>query len=191
MFFAYQLASFAIGVLACWAFWAVLLRVKPNLKVGTAAAFNHATGRLGFKIGNFGKKQIVEVRVRVAVLHRSPEGKVITLESGHLKTDSISALDPADNLDIPWALPTTFIVVCTNGAELLRRLSAPCTNGEHRIALTVIGRHSLSGTILAQRATYTESDIKEGWFDRGLTFSISKVALSEPTESAACGPGET
>lgn len=117
-----QILAFVLGVLSCIASWYWLLRVKPDIRVASVAAFNPRTGKLGVKVVNFSNRQATNVQVQAAVATKPPIGIVTTRVVGKLRWDTVLALDPIQNINGFWTLPTTFVFICENGAELIQEL---------------------------------------------------------------------
>jgi hypothetical protein len=167
-----QALGLLAGTVACWIFWRWLLLKKPDVRLASELALNPETGRLGVKIANFGKRQANNAEIRIASVRRTSEGRLITLTDARLRASSVLALDPKDNMDVPWCLPTTYIFVCQNGADLCRDISAVKDGEERRIVVTLSVRDAISGTLVLTRQSYGLQAIRRGWYQRGLTFRI-------------------
>lgn len=171
-FFAAQSVAFILGVLACWAFWYVLLHLTPALRVATQAAYDPVHGAIEIKVANLGTRQITDVQAHLALFDRAPEGRIVTVERGLLVPGEILALEVKRMVDTPWCVPTAYIFVCKNGETLRDLLLTPPAQGERRLVFTISARDAVSGTKRVQRVTYPAAALINGSYARGLTFSI-------------------
>jgi len=182
-----QLLGFGLGVVACFVFWYLLIRVKPDVRIASVAAHNSHKGLIGIKIINYSRRQATDVRAQLSVSTKPLVGVITTRVIGRLRWDRLLALDPKQNLDGLWTLPTTFIFVCENGAELLAELDKPRQDGtEARLVFTITARDSLSGTTIVRRVTYRRRDILDGWYKPRLSFNVeAKAAVIDDSTVAA------
>ena len=171
-FLATQSLAFMLGVLACWAFWYVLLHLTPALRVAPQAAYDPGHGAIEIKVANFGTRQITDVQAHLALFDRVPEGRIVTVEQGLLMPHEILALEVKRMVDTPWCVPTAYIFVCKNGQKLRELLMSPPAHGERRLVFTISARDAVSGTKRVQRVTYPATALISGSYARGLTFSI-------------------
>lgn len=90
--------GFIFGVLSSWLFWRYLLFLKPNF--GTPKFIEEITNENGnkeyiYRVRNLGKRQIVDISVRVTICEYTGENSEYPLRLVHrLKVD----LDEADVL---------------------------------------------------------------------------------------------
>ena len=96
-----------------------------------------------------------------SVLH--PNGKMGTQPEIELRTKSLPALAPRQDLDKHWTLPTTFEFIAEKeqGARALKFLNSP-GNGGKRLVFTLSAKHGLSGTEVVQRVSYKTTNVKWG-----------------------------
>jgi hypothetical protein len=174
-----QLLGFALGVAACFVFWYLLVRVKPDVRIASVAAHNFRKGLIGIKIINYSRRQATDVKAHLSVSTKPPVGVISTRVIGRLRWDHLLALDPKQNLDGLWTLPTTFIFVCENGNEMLAELDKLRKDGtEARLVFTITAQDSVSGTTIVRRVTYRRRDIVDGWYKPRLSFNVEPKALA-------------
>ena len=167
-----QVVAFGLGVLACWAFWYVLLYLTPSLKISPQAVYNQQQEQIEIKVANFGRRQIADIEAQIAVFERGPEGRLVPVIRGELVPPNILALEAKRMIDVPWCIPTVFIFVCTNGKALSDALVSSAPERERRLVFTVSAQDAVSGTKKFQRVTFPPAALIAGSYERGLTFAI-------------------
>lgn len=171
-FVASQMLAFLLGVLACWAFWYVLLWLTPRLKIAPEAAYDPVQGRINVKVANIGTRQITDIEAELVLFDRIPEGRLVPVRRGVLDPPNILALEVRKMVGVPWCLPTVYVFVCKNGTDLYDALQATPQVGERRVVFTISARDAVSGTKKVQRVTFARNAVKVGTYTRGLAFDV-------------------
>ena len=191
-FIGTQALGFILGVLACFVFWYLLVRVKPDIRIAPVAAYNVRKGIVGIKVANRSHRQATNVQVTAAVASKARIGMVTTRLIGQLRWDRIFALGPLQDINSFWGLPTTFIFICENGKELLAELErSHGVDVEARLIFTISAQDAVSGTILVRRTTYRRHDIIDGWYRPRLSFNVDAMAtVAESAVANSTDPQE-
>lgn len=166
-----QLLGFIFGVFACFAFWAAMQWLRPDLRVAPNVAFNPKTGRLGIKVANCSRRKATSVEVHIATASR-PTGRIMTTRKiASLRWSTVLALDSRQNINKnPCGLPTTFTFVAHNAVEMLDDLKV--SPQDRRIVFTITARDAWSGNASVQRVAFALAAVVEGWYQRGLSFEV-------------------
>jgi hypothetical protein len=177
--------GFIVGLIATWLFWKYMLVLKPDVSISTQVASELSTKNSGrktyrFKIRNNGKRQVINVSLVVTIcrLIDVPGGKISSKIGTIFTKKNASALAPHSISWSSWEIPPIYIFVATPDFDVEELISQPDT----RIMATLSTTDAQSGTTHVQRVTYTQHDIIEGNFIKGLGFEI-KHQIADSKES--------
>jgi hypothetical protein len=116
------------------------------------------------------------------VATKPPVGVVTTRVIGKLRWETVLALDPIQNINGFWTLPTTFVFICENGAEMMQELERPRDVGvESRVVFTISARDALSGTVVVKRTSYRRDQVLPGWYKPRLSFAVEPTLATSET----------
>jgi hypothetical protein len=179
------MASFILGIGACWVFWRWQLRVKPKVRLADRAVFCTASKWLGVKVANVGKHQVTDVEARLAIAERTKEERIIIRKIGILNAPTLFAIEPLSKLHEPWLLPTVFVFAARNGEEMVQCLTDDRQAGaDRRLLFTLSMRDGVSGTKVVKTAVFKPAEIEIGWYEPSLSFKTNPGLCYEPSIEA-------
>jgi hypothetical protein len=168
-----QLIGFIVGVVSSWAFWYLMILVKPKILVWHEAVFNPEKNSFLVKVRNVRRRQATDIQASLSVVERKTdkerEGLLLTLHTAQLRKDSLFALAPIQDLLKAWVLRTSYVFVSDDG-KIIMDLLREQGDGDRRVVFVISAADGISGTKVVQQVTYKLDDIKYGKF--GLGFKI-------------------
>ncbi len=177
-----SIVGFVVGILSSYIFWLALALTKPKILISPFAVFYPTDGSLRIKIINNSRRQVVDIKVYVAV-DEIISGKRKTIHIPVLKSDNRFALEGSHkDKDIQWGLPSSTVFVIYDGKQILDLLN-PSNKLERRLLFTLSATDAISNSKSVQRVSYRHSDIEHGEFYGGLIFKVEKSSSSNSIES--------
>ena len=163
-----ELISFALGMIASWAFVYWQLMVQPKIVTSDKVAYRQDENRLEIAIFNRSWRQAHDIDVQILVAETYPQGTRTERRTIHRAQITwerpLVALNPRRNWPPdPWDLPVAAHVRVLQADHILKLLKQ--NSSERRLLFIFSAVDSLSGAKLVRRRTYSLEDIQSGYFE--------------------------